>query len=190
MSTKTYPEMTFNLETSRLQLREFRDADCRPFSAYRSDPLIAKYQGWDAPFSLAQASQFIEEMNHIIPGTPGEWFQIAIVRKDTPNLIGDCAYHILADDPNQAEIGFTLARTHQGQGFAFEAVSRLLAFLFEELRLHRLQATCDVENLASIKLLDQLGMRREAHFIKNVWFKEEWRSEFVYGLLRREWEES
>lgn len=177
-----------NLETNRLRLRSFQDSDVPHFSAYRSDPLVAKYQSWDTPFTRTQASQFIDEMKAVVPGTPGEWYQIAIELKNDQILIGDCAFHILADDHRQAEIGFTLARSFQGQGFAFEAVTRLFDYLFEELHLHRIQAICDVDNLASSRLLERLGLRREAHFIENIWFKGEWRSEYVYGLLQKEWE--
>ena len=182
--------MTINFQTNRLHLREFRVADCYLFSAYRSDPLVAKYQDWDIPFTQDQANQFIQEMKSITPGTPGEWYQIAIELNIDSILIGDCAFHILADDSNQAEIGFTLSRHYHGQGFAFEAVTRLFDYLFDDLGLHRLQATCDVDNQASIKLLERIGMRREAHFIENVWFKGEWGSEYAYGLLRHEWEKS
>ena len=62
-----------------------------------------------------------------------------------------------------------------------------LAYLFDEQGLHRITAACDVENLASSPLLERVGMRREAHFIENIWFKDEWRSEYVYALLRNDW---
>ncbi len=75
-------QMTINLETNRLHLRKFRDDDCDLFSAYRSDPLVAKYQSWDTHFTRIQASQFIQEMKPIMPGSPGEWCQIAIDLKN------------------------------------------------------------------------------------------------------------
>ena len=112
---------------------------------------------------------------------------MAIERKDGGNLIGDCVFHIVAEDAQQAEIGFTLYRQYQGQGYATEAVTRLVDYLFDELHLHRIRAICDVENLASSKLLERIGMRREAHFVENIWFKGRWGSEYAYGLLRHEW---
>ena len=88
-----------------------------------------------------------------------------------------------------AEIGFTLARRHQGQGYATEALSGLLDHAFRDLDLHRVKAICDVKNKPAVSLLERLGMRREGTFIESVWFKEAWGSEHSYALLRREWME-
>jgi RimJ/RimL family protein N-acetyltransferase len=63
----------------------------------------------------------------------------------------------------------------------------LLDYLFNELNLHRVIAECDVENIASYRLLERLGFRREAHLIENIWFKGAWGSEFHYAILEREW---
>jgi aminoglycoside 6'-N-acetyltransferase len=177
----------FRLETERLILRAFQDADIDAFAAYRSDPQVARYQSWSTPYSREQASAFITEMSIRPPGITGDWFQIALELKSSGELIGDCAFHILVQDSRQAEIGFTLARPFQGQGFAFEAVQRLFVYLFGELGLHRVVATCDIENIASMRLLERLGMRREAHFVENIWFKGSWGSEYMYAILKREW---
>jgi len=136
--------MSLVLETQRLKMRAFQDKDIQDFANYRSDPEVAKYQGWDAPYSVEKAAQFVAENKVILPGTPGEWHQIAIELKDGGNLIGDCAFHILAEDAQQAEIGFTLSRRYQGHGYATEAVTRLEHYLFSELQLHRIHAICDV----------------------------------------------
>ena len=174
-------------ETDRLILRGFQDIDVKPFAAYRSDPEIAKFQCWDIPFSEEKAAKLIEEMNRIQPGIPGEWYQIAIELKTMHQLIGDCAFCILGEDSQQAEIGFTLARQYQGKGYGNEAVTRLLDYLFGELNLHRVRAICHVDNLAAAKMLERLGMRREAEFMENIWLKGEWISEYWYGILQREW---
>jgi len=63
-----------------------------------------------------------------------------------------------------------------------------LAYLFTEYKLHRIWANCDRSNIASIKLLERLGMRREGHFVKSLWFKGEWVDEFWFAILREEWE--
>lgn len=174
-------------ETDRLILRPLQHIDLRLFVQYRSDPEIAKFQYWDIPYTEEKAAKLIEEMNRIQPGTQGEWYQIAIELKTIHQLIGDCAFCILAEDSQQAEIGFTLARQYQGKGYATEAMKRLLDYLFGEMNLHRVRAICHVDNLASAKLLQRLGMRREAHFVENIWFKGEWISEYWYGILQREW---
>lgn len=182
--------MKLALETKRLLLRSFQDDDAAAFAAYRSDPAMAKYQSWTTPFAVESARQFITDNIAAAPGTPGEWYQIAIEQKESGQLIGDCVFHILAEDQQQAEIGYTLAGKCQGLGYALEAVTRLLDYLFGEIKLHRVTAICDVQNLRSMQLLERLGMRREAHFVENIWFKGAWGSEYVYGLLRWEWDHS
>jgi len=175
------------LETPRLILRPFQDSDLEPFVAYRSDPEVARYQGWDMPYSVDKAIEFIAEMKLAQPVLQARWYQLAIELKQGAPLIGDCAFHALANDARQAEIGFTLARSYQGQGYATEAVTRLLDYLFRDLGLHRVVASCDIDNLASARLLERVGMRGEAHFVENIWFKGAWGSEYLYALLQREW---
>jgi aminoglycoside 6'-N-acetyltransferase len=176
-----------SLTTTRLQLRPFRESDLPPFSAYRSDPELARYQSWTAPYSMEDAQAFLEYMNGATPGTPGSWFQLAMERHAEPGIIGDCAFQVLADDARQAQIGFTLAAAFQGQGYASEAVRALVDFLFLEYKLHRVTAICDALNLTSARLLERIGMRREGHYIENVWFKGAWGDEYLYAILEREW---
>ncbi len=175
------------LETPRLFLRSFRKTDVPAFAAYRSDPQVARYQSWDVPYTQAQATAFLAELYDARPATPGAWYQIAIECKETADLLGDCAFCLLAEDSRQADIGFTLRRSAQHQGFATEAVTRLLAYLFEDLALHRVRATCDADNHSSARLLARVGMRREGHTIASTWFKGRWSSEYWYALLREEW---
>ena len=175
------------LQTERLLLRPFQESDLEAFAAYRSDPEVARYQGWDAPYSLAKAAAFIAEMKQKQPGIPGEWLQIAIERKQQPGLIGDCVFRIQTHDVLQTEIGFTFSRKYQGQGYATEAVTCLLDYLFGTLNLHRVTAICDAENHASARLLERLGLRREGHFVENIWFKGTWGSEYIYAILEKEW---
>lgn len=174
--------------TTRLLGRVFTNADAEAFSAYRSDPDIAIYQGWDTPVSLAKAQEFIAEMRMLEMGMPGLWYQIALERNHSPGLIGDVAFHILRRDDRQAEIGYTISGSHQQQGYGSEGVSGLLGFLFQEFGLHRVTATCDTENTASICLLQKLGFRQEGHFIENYSIKGQWRSDYLFALLAREWE--
>lgn len=176
------------LETSRLLMRSFHDLDLETFAGYRSDPQVACYQGWEAPYSLEQAREFIETMKNTQPGEPGKWYQLALELKSTGVMIGDVAFFVLGADPRQAEIGVTLATAHQGQGYAREAIQRLLEYLFGELNLHRVRANCDLENQSSSRLLERLGFRQEGIFIESLWFKSRWSSELWYGMLQREWQ--
>ncbi len=158
------------IRTDRLLLRPFRPEDAAALAEYRSDPEVARYQSWSTPFPVAAAERLIAEMQGRTRARPGEWNQIAIEHAESRNLVGDCALRILAEDWRQASIGFTLARGHWGQGFATEAVGALLGAMFAggsigNEGLHRVTAVCDVQNAASHRVLERVGMRREAHFV-------------------------
>lgn len=174
------------IETSRLRLRRFTDADLALFMAYRNDPEVARYQSWEG-ISEREAHAFLQEQREIQPGVPGQWFQIAIELKETGMLVGDCALKVEEYDERQAEIGYTLSRAYQRRGIASEAVSHVLNYAFLTLELHRVMAITDCENVASVTLLERLGLRREGHFLQNVWFKGRWGDEYLYAILQEEW---
>lgn len=181
--------MTFCLETERLLLRQFRGSDLEAFLAYRNDPNVARYQGWNIPYPRQKGKEFIQFMTSAFPAVQGEWFQAALELKSTNEMVGDVGFVVQNDDGRQAYIGYSLARAHWGNGYAHEAVSRILAYLFDELTLHRVVAECDVENAPSWKLLEKLGFRRESHLVENIFFKGAYGSEYHYAMLGREWKE-
>ena len=174
------------IESERLILRRFEDSDLVSFVAYRNDPEVARYQSWDS-FEEREARAFIREVESAQPGVPGGWFQFALESKETGDLVGDCALQVDGQEHYRAEIGYTLARDHQGQGFASEAVSRLLDYAFDVLGLHRVIAIADCRNKPSWALLERVGLRREGHFLEGVWFKGEWSDEYLYAVLKDEW---
>ena len=179
--------MSITLETPRLILRRFTDNDLEPFLAYRSDPEVSRYQGWSEPYTREMAEEFIREMKTRQPGKLGQWFQWAIELRASGEMLGDCAFYLLERDASQAEIGVTLSRAHQGQGYAQEAIQRLLEYLFDDLGLHRVCANCDPENLPAWQILERMGFRREAYFVESLWFKGRYASEYWYAMLSLEW---
>ena len=173
-----------SLESERLLLRRFTEADLIPFLAYLNDPLVARYQTWES-YTEQQAREVIEQQKNLEPGVPGKWFTFAVESKEDGLLIGHVALKML--DHQQAETGFTFSRAYQGKGLAFEATARVLDYVFTELGLHRVIAIADCENERSVALLRRLGMRREGHHIQNIWFKGKWGDEYLYAILREEW---
>ncbi|PSL56671.1 aminoglycoside 6'-N-acetyltransferase [Saccharothrix carnea] len=171
------------LTTERLLLRPFTAADAPAFAEYRSDPEVARYQGWEAPFSLAQAEEFVRDVAAADPTAPG-WYQFAVEADGV--LVGDVGVG-LHENRMQADIGYTLATAHQGRGYATEAVRRVLAYLFEVRGLHRLSAECDARNIRSARLLTRLGFRQEGHRVSSTWLKGEWTDDLLFGLLAVEW---
>lgn len=175
------------LRTARLVVRRFCPADVPPFAAYRSDPEVARYQSWDVPFSEEQAERFVAGMSDDDPDTPGSWFQFAVAEAVGGALVGDVAAYVDADDPRQARVGITLAADAQGRGYGTEALTVLLDYLLVDRGKHRVTADCDARNVASARLLERVGMRREGHHLRSSWWKGEWTDEYLYALLTEEW---
>jgi RimJ/RimL family protein N-acetyltransferase len=180
--------MPFLLTTERLIIRRFQDSDLESFLAYHNDPEVAKYQGWSLPYTRESALAFIDVMKSIQLAAPGMRCQIALELKATGEMIGDIFFIVLQEDLRLARIGYSLSRAHWKHGYASEAVSRMLDYLFGELCLHRVAADCDAENIASVRLLERLGFRREGHFIESFPLSDNrWGDEYYYGLLECEW---
>jgi RimJ/RimL family protein N-acetyltransferase len=174
------------LITPRLSLRRLVLADCETILAYRSLPEVARYQSWENP-DLQSIRAFILQMLDLQPDTPGTWLQLGITLRESGALIGDCGLHFPAGEPRQAEFGITLAPTYQKQGYAVEAVKALLGYFFETLGKHRVYASVDPDNHASLALLERAGLHKEAHFRQSLWFKGRWVDDVIYAILEQEW---
>jgi RimJ/RimL family protein N-acetyltransferase len=174
------------LSSKRLVLRRVRDADLSTFCRYRSDPEVARFQDW-TEFPEEAGRRFFAEQAELHPGVAGAWFQMMIENAETGELIGDCGLKSMGDDPRQVVIGYTLAPIHQGKGYATEAITRLLDYIFTDLGKHRVTAMADTRNTRSVRLMERVGMRREGHFIQNNWFKGAWADEYLYAVLEHDW---
>ncbi len=172
----------------RIALRELRLDDAQALFAYRSDPAVMRYQGWE-PATVDEVRDFIVR-NFQWPYTPGTWHQLGIAARATGELIGDCGVHVPLHAPEQAELGITLAARFQGQGYATEAMRLVLGLVFDGLGKHRAFGSVDPRNTRSIALMHRVGFRREAHFVESLRFKGEWADDVVFAMLRREWSSS
>lgn len=174
------------LNTKRLLLRPIKLEDKYDIFAYRSDKGANKYQGW-IPRNINNVEEFIDKLAPEFD-TPESWFQLAIIAKETQLLIGDIGIHFLEQGTQQIELGYTLNKKFLGNGFAYEAVKAVIAFLFTELKKHRITASIDPKNTPSFKLLEKLNFRKEAHFKESLFVNGQWVDDVVYAVLAREWE--
>ena len=178
------------LLTERLVIRRFAASDAEPFARYRSLPDVARYQSWEAPYSIERARAFVDWMESHHPDERGEWYQFAISTRDDPTaLIGDCAFHGRAAEPMIADIGYTMAPASQGHGYATEAVGELVRYLIEDRGKHKVCADCDTRNDGSWKLLERLGFQREGEIRGAFRDGDGWASEYLYGMLAEDWRE-
>ncbi len=171
------------ITTDRLLLRRLEIKDREDFFTYRSLPEVYKYQSF-IPKDMNVIDDFIRG-NEISPNIPNTWFQLAIVDKSGDTLIGDIGIHFLEDNA-QVEVGYTLAPSYQGKGYAIESLKAVINYLFIDLKKHRITASVDPNNINSIKLLEKLGMRKEGHFIKSFRMGDMWFDDCIYAMLEVE----
>ncbi|MDX8046518.1 GNAT family N-acetyltransferase [Gracilibacillus sp. S3-1-1] len=169
--------MEFN--TERLTIRPFKSSDLKDvFNIYNNDD-TCKYLLHDRWNYENMEEEFNKKLENSAL-TKETMLNLAVVN-DT-KVIGDLSiwYTNMKDT---VEIGYTFSDEASGKGYATEAVSRLVKKLFEEYKVHRIQANLDARNKASQKLCERIGMRKEAHFIQDYWNKDEWTDSIVYGML-------
>ena len=153
MSTAPLP-----LLTARTRLRRLSEADLPRFQAYRHDAEIGRWQGWQ-PMDDVAARAFLQDAATSPFCPPGQWFQLGIAERDSDALIGDIGVQLHGGAGLLAEIGFTLAPAAQGRGLATEAVGAVVAWLLAQAPAQRVVAVADTRNLASLRLLQRLGLR-------------------------------
>jgi RimJ/RimL family protein N-acetyltransferase len=168
------------LETNRLVIRPFAPDDVAAVHAYLSDPQVRLFvPEW--PETLDGTEAFVRK-NFDDPR------QHAIVRRADDLLVGHVGFWLWFE-PRTFEIGWAIAPAHQSRGYATEAARAVLAHGFKTLGLHRIVATCDPRNLASVRVMEKLGMRREAHFrlAASSDGGATWSDEYFYAILDEEW---
>lgn len=171
----------FPLQTQRLALRMMGLNDAPALAAYRDLPEIARYQSWPLPFTLDNAQQLLHDQAdfHDLP-TSG-WVQVAI--EHSGEVIGDLAVNLFAHGC-VAEIGFTLAPAHHGKGYASEAAGAMIDALFAQTAVHRIAASIDPANVASMRVLEHLGFRYEGTARRAELVRGEWVDDMRFALLR------
>jgi RimJ/RimL family protein N-acetyltransferase len=177
----------FPLLTDRLLMRPFEDGDLDQLHAMQSDPDVVRFLYWETR-SVADVREQLERLKPMTGIDPdSDSLRLAALRRDTGELVGDYSLRLASREHRQGEIGFITHPAHQGHGFATEGSELLLRLGFEVLGLHRVFGSCDARNTASARVMERLGMRREAHFRHNEIFKGEWGDELIYAILADEW---
>lgn len=175
------------LETEKLLLRGWRTGDFEAVHAYASNPANVIYMGW-GPNTEKDTRKFIK-LSIKWNKKNTEEYSYAVILKDSGKLIGGGSISI-NQSRNEASLGWILHKDYWKQGLGTQMARELIRFGFEELNLRRIYATCDGENYGSYRIMERNGMRKEAHFIKKRKCGESWHDEFLYAILKEEWEKS
>ena len=171
------------METDRLIIRKFSTDDWEDLYEYLSDQEVVKYEPYDT-FTQEACKQEANRRS----GDENFW---AVCLKDTDKLIGNI--YLVKQDFDTWELGYVFNSNFHGNGYATEAAKALMNTAFRENSARRITAMCNPLNTPSWKVLERLGMRREGHLIKNIYFKKDdsgnpiWADTYEYGILMSEW---
>ena len=177
----------YPLKTDRLVLRPFNAGDLDDVHAYRSNPEVSRYL-YDQPLDLDETAEKLVRWAELDELTEaGQSLALAVVLVEENQVIGEADLKWLNVEHRQGEIGYIFNPEFHGEGFAREASEVMLRLGFEDLGLHRIIAECDSRNVRSWRLMERLGMRREAHFRHSEFFKGEWVDSLVYAMLSEEY---
>ena len=174
----------FPITSERVDLREFRPEDEGAIHAYASDPEVTMHTGWgpnDRETTRSVLRHWIVDQQ----AWPRNSIPLGIELRSERKLIGSTGFASISDATGI--FGFVLHKSYWGYGFATEACHALLRFGFGDLNLHRVTAECFVEQTRSVRIFEKLGMRREAHCLKNIRKAGAWRDTYSYALLDTEW---
>jgi ribosomal-protein-alanine N-acetyltransferase len=173
------------LWTKRLMLREFEETDWPAVLAYQSDPLYLRYYPWTHR-AEQDVRAFVQMFLAQREEQPRTKYQLAITLPPAGPLIGNCGIRMKTPEAREADLGYEMDPRYWGQGYATEAARALLAFGFRDLGLHRIWSWCIADNVASARVLEKIGMRREGHLRENEWMKGRWWDTLLYGILEHE----
>jgi RimJ/RimL family protein N-acetyltransferase len=181
------PDTAYPLKTERLVIRLPRAEDVDVLTSYRNDPEVSALQDWELPYPRERAEQLVASHADRTDVIRGGGTQLAITLDG--RTIGDI--YVGIDEPGGiAEIGFTLAREHQGHGYALEAVSAVVDDLVDRIGVHRIFAQLSKDNAASARLLERLGMTFESLTARSYWWRGTYDDNLTYAMSadeRRAW---
>lgn len=175
----------FPLTTARLTLRPYASDDFDALYDIQSRPEVTRYLMYDTR-DRDQVREILEQRMRA-DGRERDAVDLAVVLTDSGTLIGDVALFLRNPEHRQGEVGYVFHPDYGGRGYATEAARVLLRLGFEDHGLHRIIGRLDARNKGSARVLERLGMRREAHFVENEIVKGEWTDELVYAMLEDEW---
>jgi ribosomal-protein-alanine N-acetyltransferase len=175
------------VRTQRLILREFVKSDFEAVHAYSSDPRVTRYLFF-GPRDEEGTADYLEGLLASQRERPRTRFELAVEEIASARVIGACDLSII--ERNVVDLGYMLGIENWGKGLATEIALALIDAAFFDLRADRVISTVDVNNSASIRVLEKIGMRWEAVYRKHRRAKNRWWDCHLFVLPREVWEAS
>ena len=180
-------EPTGPVRSSRMSLRTYEMDDLEAFHDLYSREDVCRYLPWE-PMDVEQARAKLEQrIRQTRIEADGDPLVLTAVDSETGRSAGEFMLRLQSLDSLQGEIGWVIHPDFQGRGLATEGATEMLRLGFDELGLHRIAAGCDPRNVASVRVMERLGMRREAQFVEAVFAKGQWVDDIICAILESEW---
>lgn len=181
--------MTFTLpiETERLTLRRYVDGDYDDLLRLQSHDDVTRFLLYDPKTPEEVRETLAKRLADVPLDADDQALTLAVVERETGRHVGEVTLFLVSTEHRLGEVGFVFHPDFHGRGYAREASVALLRLGFESLGLHRIIGRLDARNAASAALLTRLGLRQEAHFVRNEFLKGEWTDELVFAMLDEEW---
>jgi ribosomal-protein-alanine N-acetyltransferase len=145
------------IKTERLRLRKAKLADAEAiFRQYAQDPEVTRYVSWRAHRNIDETREYVQMC--LLAWDVGKAFHWVIESAEDKQVIGMIIARV---DSAKWELGYVLARVQWGQGYMTEALKGIIAWALKQKEIHRVWAVCDVDNLASARVMEKIGMQRE-----------------------------
>ncbi|WP_243706158.1 GNAT family N-acetyltransferase [Micromonospora sp. KC721] len=173
--------------TPRLALRPHRADDLDDLLEFHGDSEVVRFLPWPLRDRESTNAALTLKLGQGTLTEPGQWLVLAVESRETKTVIGEVLLKWASAEHKQGELGFVLARAHQGRGYAAEAAAEMLRLGFEDLGLHRITAVCVEDNKSSARLLRRLGFAQEGRLTDNVWFKGGWATQLLFALTEEDW---
>ncbi len=174
------------LYTRRLILRPIRMRDARDMFQYSRDPEVARYVLWREHTSVADTRSYIRYIiSQYKRGKPSSW---AIARQTDDRMIGTIGFSWVDDCHNSGELGYSLARSEWNKGYMTESLWEMLRYGFDEMRLHRIEAQHEPDNLASGAVMKKCGMKKEGYLRGRLYNKGEYVDTLLYAMILDDWQ--
>jgi RimJ/RimL family protein N-acetyltransferase len=176
-----------NLRTERLELRPVCDEDVDRILEYRNRPEVTRWllrtEVDPSSFRAAWRRAAEDPDDHSVAMTLNG-VVIGTVSLDVLDGMGQPGM----PTRTEGQLGYIVDPRYGGRGYATEAVTAMMAYAFDRLGVRRITAACFADNLASVRILEKVGMRREQHGIGDSWHAElGWVDGYTYALLAEEW---
>ncbi len=151
--------LTTELHTERLHLRKMKVSDSPCLLKIWSDPEVTKFMNIGNFTDENQAKDMIKLLDEF--SLDNKAIRFSIIEMESNEIIGSCGFNSLDFENEKAEIGYDIARAFWGSGYASEAISALLDYAFSTLKLNRIEAKVEPENVNSVKVLQKLNFMFE-----------------------------